>query len=79
MACRIGLSVMNIISDENLLASAHSVGGILKAGFIALKQSCSCIGQISGRGLYLGVDVIVPGSDRVPNPVLAQRVAQRYV
>ncbi len=51
------------------------LGERLKAGLCALQQRYDCIGDVRGRGLLLGLDLVVDRRTRIPAPELARRVA----
>lgn len=53
-----GLTTLEIIDDENLQRNALEVGGYLKERLIDLKKSNPLIGDVRGRGLMLGVELV---------------------
>jgi 4-aminobutyrate aminotransferase-like enzyme len=78
VSCAIGLAVLDAIEAEGLQANAREVGGRLKAGLEALAAAHPVIGAVHGRGLYLGVDVVHPGT-RDPDPVTAMALCERLL
>ncbi|MGY5799711.1 aminotransferase [Rhizobium sp. LEGMi12c] len=58
VSCVVGLTVLDVIKDENLQENAHVVGARLKAGLIALMDRFPLIGAVHGTGLYLGVEFV---------------------
>ncbi|MGV1761435.1 aminotransferase [Rhizobium sp. A22-96] len=58
VSCIVGLTVLDILKDENLQENARVVGDRLKAGLIALMDRFPLIGAVHGTGLYLGVEFI---------------------
>lgn len=54
----VGLTVLDILRDENLQENAQLVGDRLKAGLIALMERFPLIGAVHGMGLYLGVEFV---------------------
>jgi len=65
-------AVLNVIRDEDLLANARRVGGVLMAGLRELAQKYESIGDVRGSGLYVGVEMV---SDRVRKTPNAQAAA----
>ncbi|MET0770826.1 MAG: aminotransferase class III-fold pyridoxal phosphate-dependent enzyme, partial [Solirubrobacteraceae bacterium] len=78
VSCAIGLAVLDVIEAEGLQANAREVGGRLKAGLEALALEHPALGAIHGRGLYLGVDVVHPGT-RDPDPETAMALCERLL
>ncbi len=71
-----GLKVIDIILRDRLAERAARLGEHLKSGFSALQQRYECIGDVRGRGLLLGIDLVKDRRTKVPDPDLAQRVAR---
>jgi len=72
----VGLKVIEIILRDRLTERAARLGQRLKDGLQALQQRFDCIGDIRGRGLLLGLDLVQDRRSRTPDPELAQRVAR---
>jgi 4-aminobutyrate aminotransferase-like enzyme/Ser/Thr protein kinase RdoA (MazF antagonist) len=58
LSCAIGLSVLDVLRDEDLQGNASRVGSHLKARLLALRDKHPIIGTVHGMGLYLGVEMI---------------------
>ncbi|MDT5075187.1 MAG: hypothetical protein QOH82_4507 [Mycobacterium sp.] len=58
LSCAIGLTVLDVLRDEDLQGNAARVGGHLKAELTALREKHPIIGTVHGMGLYLGVEMI---------------------
>lgn len=72
----VGLKVIEVILRDRLTERASRLGARLKAGLEALQQRYDCIGDVRGRGLLLGLDLVKDRRTRAPDPELAQRVAR---
>ncbi|VVP56205.1 aspartate aminotransferase family protein [Pseudomonas fluorescens] len=68
----VGLAVLEVIEEENLIANAHESGKFLLDGLKSLAARHSVIGDVRGMGLYAGVDFTSP--DGTPDAVIAARV-----
>jgi len=55
-------SSLGIISDEGLVVRAASVGARLKDGLSSLAARHSCMTNVRGEGLFLGFDLVKPGT-----------------
>jgi adenosylmethionine-8-amino-7-oxononanoate aminotransferase len=71
MACAVGLEVLSIILEENLAENAARVGKHLKAGLQHLAQKHPMIGDVRGKGLLLGLELVAQPETRTPFPVSA--------
>lgn len=72
----VGLKVVEIILRDRLAERAARLGMRLKDGLQALQQRYDCIGDVRGRGLLLGLDLVKDRRTKAPDPELAQRVAR---
>jgi 2,2-dialkylglycine decarboxylase (pyruvate) len=72
----IGLKVIEVILRDQLSERAARLGERLKAGLLVLQQRYDCIGDVRGRGLLLGLDLVKDRRTKTPDPDLAQRVAR---
>ncbi|MGE2715153.1 aminotransferase [Mycolicibacterium litorale] len=58
LSCAIGLTVFDVLRDEDLQGNAVRVGGHLKRRLQALGDKHPIIGTVHGIGLYLGVEMV---------------------
>jgi 2,2-dialkylglycine decarboxylase (pyruvate) len=73
----VGLKVVQIILRDRLAERARQAGARLKNGFEALQQRYEVIGDVRGRGLLIGVELVEDRHRKVPNPALTKRVMER--
>jgi 2,2-dialkylglycine decarboxylase (pyruvate) len=69
----VGLAVLDIVEEEGLVARAGRLGARLFEGLSQLKQRFDCVGDVRGRGLMLGVEIVNP--DRSADHELGSRIA----
>ena len=74
VACAAALAVLDVIEDEGLLENAATVGALLRAAVEAMAADHPAIGDVRGRGLMVGVDLMVDRESREPASDLAHRV-----
>jgi 2,2-dialkylglycine decarboxylase (pyruvate) len=72
----VGLKVLEIVVRDRLTERAREMGEYLRAGLMTLKQRHECIGDVRGRGLLVGLDLVEDRATRRPAPQLAQQVAR---
>lgn len=56
---------MDIIKEENLVANAKNMGALLKDGLVQMMKKHSLIGDVRGRGLLLGVELVKDRNTKV--------------
>jgi 4-aminobutyrate aminotransferase-like enzyme len=76
LACAAGLAVLDVLEAEGLRAHAAAVGAHLAAGFTALAARHEAIGDVRGRGLFLGVDLVTDRASRAPATQLARDLVE---
>jgi 2,2-dialkylglycine decarboxylase (pyruvate) len=72
----VGLKVIEVILRDRLTERAAELGKRLKDGLEALQQRYDCIGDVRGRGLLLGLDLVKDRRRKTPDPELALKVAR---
>ncbi|MSP48875.1 MAG: aspartate aminotransferase family protein [Alphaproteobacteria bacterium] len=77
LPARVGLAVLAVLARENLAERAKEMGGYLKDGLLGLKQRYEVIGDVRGRGLLLGVELVKDRHGRVPDAPLGARITRR--
>jgi adenosylmethionine-8-amino-7-oxononanoate aminotransferase len=68
MACAVGLEVFQVIIEDDLPGNAARVGTTLKQGLESLERKYGIIGEVRGRGLLLGVELVSNRETREPFP-----------
>ncbi len=51
-----GNAVLDVIEREQLCANATRVGTMLRDGLAEIRENCEAMGEVRGRGLFLGVE-----------------------
>jgi 4-aminobutyrate aminotransferase-like enzyme/Ser/Thr protein kinase RdoA (MazF antagonist) len=74
VACAAALAVLDVIEDEALMANASTVGDWLRAELAALADGHPAIGDVRGRGLMTGVELVTDRASREPAGDFAKRV-----
>ena len=77
VACIAALTVLDVLDDERLVENAAEVGGRLRASLADLAARHPAIGDVRGRGLMLGVELVEPGESAAPATDLARHGARR--
>jgi 2,2-dialkylglycine decarboxylase (pyruvate) len=77
LPARVGLAVLEVLVRENLAQRALRLGEQLRAGLEELKGRYEVIGDVRGRGLLMGVELVRDREDRTPAPRLGAAVSRR--
>ncbi|KAL3826183.1 hypothetical protein ACJIZ3_022212 [Penstemon smallii] len=72
-----GLAVLKVIEREKLQENAHAVGSYLKERLNALKAKHEIIGDVRGRGLMLGVELVTDRQLKTPAKVEILQVMEQ--
>ncbi|HEY1075638.1 MAG TPA: aminotransferase class III-fold pyridoxal phosphate-dependent enzyme, partial [Fontimonas sp.] len=70
----IGLTVLKVFLRDRLAARAQAAGARLKAGLEAMKAEFDCVGDVRGRGLLLGMEIVKDKQSKSAAPELGSRI-----
>jgi len=73
VACAAAVATLDVIESEGLLANATRQGERLLAGLRQAAEGHSCIAEVRGRGLMIGIE-FAQGPELTPRPDLAKGV-----
>jgi 2,2-dialkylglycine decarboxylase (pyruvate) len=77
MPAAVGLKVIEIVLRDKLAERAKHLGARLRDGLLALQNRFECIGDVRGRGLLLGLEIVRDRHSKEPDEALGIRVSQR--
>jgi 4-aminobutyrate aminotransferase len=76
IACAAANATLDLVSG-GLMANAAQVGDYFTGRLREMARDYPCIGEIRGRGLMIGVELIQPGPDRAPAKALVEAIINR--
>lgn len=78
VSCAIANAVLDVIEEENLLERASRVGSHLLQRCETLKNKHRLVGDVRGRGLFVGVELVTDRESRTPATAEAKHIINRY-
>jgi 2,2-dialkylglycine decarboxylase (pyruvate) len=72
----VGVSVLDVVERDGLVEQAVVRGDRLREGLLALQQRFECIGDVRGRGLLLGLEIVVDRQTKAPGFELGARIME---
>jgi 2,2-dialkylglycine decarboxylase (pyruvate) len=72
----VGLTVLDVVARDSLVEQARVKGKRLKSGLEALKQRFDCVGDVRGRGLLLGLEIVLDRSTKAAGYELGAKISE---
>jgi 4-aminobutyrate aminotransferase-like enzyme len=77
LTAAVGNKVLEIVERDGICQRAVERGAQLREGLLKLQQKYWCIGDVRGRGLLQGIEIISDAKTKAPGPDLGQAVSDR--
>lgn len=77
LTAAVGKKVLEIVERDNMCQRAAERGDQLRAGLLKLQEKYWCIGDVRGRGLLQGIEIISDAETKAPGSDLGQLVSDR--
>ncbi|MCP3673370.1 MAG: aminotransferase class III-fold pyridoxal phosphate-dependent enzyme, partial [Gammaproteobacteria bacterium] len=71
-----GRAVLQYIHKENILENVYDTGIHFRAGIAKLQEKHTIIGDVRGKGLFIGIDLVKDRISKKPAPVETTRVIE---
>jgi 2,2-dialkylglycine decarboxylase (pyruvate) len=72
----VGLKVLDVVRRDRLTERACVAGARLAAGLRELQERFECIGDVRGRGLLLGAEIVADPASKAPAPELGAEITR---
>jgi len=72
----VGLKVLEVVERDGLVARANVMGERLRNGLLRLQERFECIGDVRGRGLLLGMEVVKDRATKEPADGLGAKITR---
>lgn len=76
LTAAVGVAVLDVVEEEKLVDKARRSGEQLRQEFLALQQRYDCIGDVRGRGLLMGLEIVSDRKDKKPAFELGSRIGE---
>jgi 4-aminobutyrate aminotransferase-like enzyme len=77
VSAAVGLAVLDVVENENILQNVKAVGDYLGDGLRKLGEQYECVGDVRGKGLFYGVELVRDRETREPADTEARETAER--
>ena len=74
VSCAVAKTVIDVIDDEGLLENVRHVSASLREKFDHLQKKYELIGDVRGRGLFFGIEIVKSRDDKEPAPLETRKV-----
>lgn len=74
VSCAVGMAVLDVLEQENLLDNAVDTGAYLAAGLRELQARHEIIGDIRHKGLFFGVELVQDRDSKEPAATAANKL-----
>ena len=77
VSCAVGLAVLDVLEREHLLANAREQGDYLLHGIRRLEDRFTGIGDVRGRGLFLGIEFVTDRRTKAHDGATASAIVNK--
>lgn len=77
VSCRAAIAVLEVIENEKLQENAHKVGLHFLEKLKKIAENHEIIGDVRGRGLFLGIEIVRDRNKRIPDAEVAHEIRSK--
>lgn len=74
ICCAASHAILDIFEEEKLVENSLKIGEHMKARLTAMKDTCRCLGDVRGRGLIMGLDIVKDKKTRERDPQTTRKI-----
>ena len=74
ICCAASHAILDIFEEENLVENARVIGEYMKARLTAMKDKCRYLGDVRGRGLVMGLDIVKDRKTKERDPETTMKI-----
>ena len=72
----VGVTVLDVVERDGLVGRAIACGERLRGGLLSLQQKFECVGDVRGRGLLLGLEIVTDRQTKAPGFELGAEIME---
>ncbi len=76
LCAAVGLATLEILSRDAMAQRAQEMGTYLREQLTALMARHACIGDVRGKGLLLGMEIVKDRESKLPDPELGSQISE---
>lgn len=77
ICCAASHAILDIFEEENLVENARIIGEHMKARLTVMKEKCRYLGDVRGRGLVMGLDIVKDKKTKERNPEMTRTIINK--
>jgi len=77
LCAAVGVVTLNLLLNEKMAQRAEEMGAYLKSQLLELQERHECIGDVRGKGLLLGMEIVADRHSKASDPEMGNRIADR--
>ena len=78
LSCAVGREVLRVVEDEGLQEQSRAVGAFMIDELRKLQNNHALIGDVRGRGLFLGVELVKDRASLEPATAVTSYIVNRF-
>jgi 4-aminobutyrate aminotransferase len=76
ICCAASHAILDIFEEEGLVENSRTIGEYMKARLTAMKDRCSHLGDVRGRGLIIGLDIVKDRRTKERDPQTTRKIIE---
>ena len=77
ICCSATHAILDIFEEEKLVENSRTMGEYMKARLLEIKEKCRYLGDVRGRGLVIGLDIVKDKATKERNPEMTRTIIEK--
>lgn len=79
LPCAVGSKVIDVVLRDNLPERSYKLGIKFRDGLKGIMSKYKCVGDVRGKGLMVGLEIVKDHDTKEPHPELASALANKMI